>query len=130
MGCKGCGHSVLAHRLRANGDLHFVRKGPEPPPDMVGYERDSGDDWLFHPAAITYLPCFNAISFPAKDNNGLNVLGRMCTHEEVEKVLVGVADCRACPLRRDIEPSEQGPVKLSRGKTILQRIMSHVIDYA
>ena len=130
MGCRGCGHSKLSHRLKANGDLHFVRKGPEPPPGMKGYERDSGDDWLFHPKSVSYLPCGSAIAFQVKDENGQNVMGRMCTHPEVSSVTVGVDQCQGCPLRGNVELSEQSPVKIRRSKTILQRIMSHIIDYA
>ncbi len=130
MGCRGCGHSKLSHRLKANGDIHFVRKGPEPPPDMKGYERDSGDDWLFHPVAKGYLPCISAIAFSSKDANGMTVMGRLCTHKDIADTTVSPETCSTCPLRGNGEPSEQSPVQVSRRKTILQRIMSHIIEYA
>ncbi len=130
MGCRGCGHSKLSHRLKLNGDIHFVKKGPEPPPDLKGYRRDPGDDWLFHPVAEGYLPCTSAIAFNIKDDNGEQVLGRMCTHPELKGVIVSISQCASCPLRRNGEASKQSPVKISGRKTILQRIMRHIIEYA
>lgn len=131
MGCRGCGHSKLSHRLRSNGDIHFIRKGPEPPPDLGGYKRDSGDDWLFHPVAASYLPCGSAIAFSTRDSNGLTIMGRLCTHKELKgKTAVSIDICASCPLRWNREASEQSPVEVRRRKTILQRIMGHIIQYA
>lgn len=130
MGCNGCGHNKLSQRLKSNGDIHFVKKGPEPPPDLKGYKRDTGDDWLFHPVTESYLPCYKAIAFTVKDKNGISTMGRLCTHPEIKATEVSFADCKSCPLRRDMKPSKQRPVKVGGRKTILQRIMSHIIEYA
>ena len=125
MGC--CNHNKLSHRLKSNGDINFVRKGPEPPPDLQGYKRNSGDDWLFHPITTSYLPCGSAIDFSVKEE-GMTAMGRLCTHPDTQ-VTVSPKQCASCSLRWNREAGEQGPVQVSRRKTILQRIMSHIINY-
>ena len=100
MSCNGCGHQKLAHRLRGNGDIHFIKKGPEPPPELKGYKRDRRDDWLFHPTALPFAQCDYAIAMQTKGG-----MGRMCTHPDIT-VLVTPDVCAKCPLRRNIKSSE------------------------
>ncbi len=130
MSCNGCGHPKFPHKLHGNGDVHFIKEGIEPPPDLKGYERDKEDDWLFRPIKVGYLPCVSAIVFTARDSAGCPVLGRLCTHVKIKGITVLPAQCAVCPLRGNIEPSKKGTIQVSRCKTILQRIVSHIIDYA
>ena len=107
MGCSGCGHAKLAHRLQANGNIQFIRKGPEPPADMQGYVRDKGDEWLFKPISAGFPQCYKAIAFHGKNSAGMNVLGRLCTHlEKKGGSNVTPTQCNSCPLRRNVESSE------------------------
>lgn len=130
MSCNGCGHPKFPHRLQNNGDIHFFRDGEEPPPDLKGYKRDIGDNWVFHPVAAGYLPCVSAIAFGVRDENGEHQIGRLCTHVKIKGSTVSAAQCLECPLRRNVESSKQGPVQVCSRETVLQRVMRHVIGYA
>lgn len=85
-------------RMLPGGVVEYAKKGWEPPPDLDGYDRDTGNAWRFIPK---WPPCKKRIQTTSMKSCGAMSVLTVCANDKcpLKQQQVSFAQCAACQFR-------------------------------
>ncbi len=85
-------------RILPDGCVEYARKGHEPPPELDGYDRDSGNPWRFIPK---WPKCKKRIQTQSMKPCGALSILTVCANGDcpLKQQIVSFAQCNACQFK-------------------------------